>query len=332
MNGAGSGFPSGEAARAAAAAGGMDAVGRAGGGSGAGVPNGTGQTATTATTVRVESPAREAWRMFIRNGSAITGLVVLALVVAGSLLGPLVHPVDPFDMVWAPLSPPGEEGFLLGTDYLGRDMLTSIVYGGQATLAVGASAAAITVVIGLTVGALAGFYRGWVDEALMRITEFFQVLPPLLLAMVLVMLFSPTLTTIAVAIGVVSWTSAARLTRAEFLRIRELEYVKAARSIGARNTRIILRVVLPNAAPPLIVSAALSVGVAILFEAGLSFLGLSDPNVMSWGYLIGSNRPYILDAWWAVTFPGVAIFLTVLAVSLIGDGLNDALNPKLRQR
>ena len=270
--------------------------------------------------------------MFIRNGSAIAGLVVLGLVAAGALLGPLVHPVDPFDMVWAPLSPPGEEGFLLGTDYLGRDMLTGILYGGQATLAVGASAAAITVVIGLTIGALAGFYRGWVDEALMRITEFFQVLPPLLLAMVLVMLFSPTLTTIAVAIGVVSWTSAARLTRAEFLRIRELEYVKAARSIGARNTRIILRVVLPNAAPPLIVSAALSVGVAILFEAGLSFLGLSDPNVMSWGYLIGSNRPYILDAWWAVTFPGVAIFLTVLAVSLIGDGLNDALNPKLRQR
>ena len=330
MNGAGSGLPSGESARAAAAAGGMGAVGGAGTGSGASGPNETDQAAAAA--VRVESPAREAWRMFIRNGSAITGLVVLALVVAGSLLGPLVHPVDPFDMVWAPLSPPGEEGFLLGTDYLGRDMLTSIVYGGQATLAVGASAAAITVVIGLTVGALAGFYRGWVDEALMRITEFFQVLPPLLLAMVLVMLFSPTLSTIAVAIGVVSWTSAARLTRAEFLRIRELEYVKAARSIGARNTRIILRVVLPNAAPPLIVSAALSVGVAILFEAGLSFLGLSDPNVMSWGYLIGSNRPYILDAWWAVTFPGVAIFLTVLAVSLIGDGLNDALNPKLRQR
>ncbi len=288
--------------------------------------------AAVETALRVESPVREAWRMFLRNGAAIGGLAMLATVLAMTLLGPLVHPVDPFEMVWAPLSPPGDEGFLLGTDYLGRDLFTSIVYGGRATLAVGASAAAITVAIGLTVGALAGFYRGWVDEALMRITEFFQVLPPLLLAMVLVMLFSPSLTTIAVAIGIVSWPSAARLTRAEFLRIRELEYVKAARSIGARNARIIWRVILPNAAPPLIVSAALSVGVAILFEAGLSFLGLSDPNVMSWGYLIGSNRPYILDAWWAVTFPGVAIFLTVLAVSLIGDGLNDALNPKLRRR
>ena len=125
----------------------------------------------------------------------------------------------------------------------------------------------------------------------MRITEFFQVLPPLLLAMVLVLLFSPSLVTIAIAIGVVSWTSTARLARGEFLRIRELEYVKGARSIGSRNGRIIWRVILPNAAPPLIVSAALSVGVAILFEAGLSFLELNDPNIMSWGYMIGSNRP-----------------------------------------
>ncbi len=134
------------------------------------------------------------------------------------------------------------------------------------------------------------------------------------------------------AIGVVRWPSVARLSRAEFLRIRELDYVQSARAIGARNTRIMWRIMLPNAAPPLIVSAALSVGVAILFEAGLSFLGLSDPNVMSWGLMIGSNRPFILDAWWAVTFPGVAIFLTVLSVSLIGDGVNDALNPQLRDQ
>lgn len=281
---------------------------------------------------RVENPAREAWRMFIRNQSAIVGLVILGTVTLGTFGGPILQGTDPFEMVWAPLSPPGEEGFLLGTDYLGRDLFTGILHGGRATLTVGASAAALTIFIGVTIGALAGFYRGWVDEALMRITEFFQVLPPLLLAMVLIMLFSPTLTTIAVAIGIVSWTSAARLTRAEFLRIRELDYVKTARAIGATDLRIMLRVVLPNAAPPLIVSAALSVGTAILFEAGLSFLGLSDPNVMSWGYLIGSNRPYVLDAWWAVTFPGIAIFLTVLAVSLIGDGLNDALNPKLRRR
>lgn len=282
--------------------------------------------------IRVESPAREAWRMFIGNNSAIAGLVIFGLVILTTFIGPLIYTVDPFEIVWAPLTPPGEQGFLLGTDYLGRDLVAGLLIGGQATLAVGAAAAALTITIGITVGALAGYYRGWVDEALMRITEFFQVLPPLLLAMVLVMLFQPTLTTIAFAIGIVSWTSAARLTRAEFLRIRELEYVKAARSISASNARIIWRVILPNAAPPLIVSAALSVGTAILFEAGLSFLGLSDANVMSWGKLIGDNRPVILGAWWPVTFPGIAIFLTVLAVSLIGDGLNDALNPKLRRR
>ena len=166
----------------------------------------------------------------------------------------------------------------------------------------------------------------------MRITEFFRVLPPLLLAMVLVSLFSPTLEAVAIAIGVVSWTGVARLARAEFMRIRELEFVKAARSIGARDRRIIWRVILPNALPPLIVNAALTVGVAILFEAALSFLGLSDPNVMSWGKLIGDNRDFLLDYPWMVTFPGVAIFLTVLAMSLIGDGLNDAFNPKLRER
>jgi peptide/nickel transport system permease protein len=166
----------------------------------------------------------------------------------------------------------------------------------------------------------------------MRVTEFFQVLPNLLFAMVVVMLFGPTLINISVAIGIVSWTSTARLTRAEFLRIREMDYVKAERSIGAGNTRLIWKVILPNAAPPLIVVAALSIGSAILFEAGLSFLGLSDPNAMSWGRMIGDNRPYILDNYWGVTFPGIAIFLTVLAISLVGDGLNDAINPKLRYR
>ena len=270
--------------------------------------------------------------MYFRNGAAVLGLVLLLLVLGATTLGPILYPVDPFEIVWAPLSPPGEEGFALGTDLLGRDLLAGLIHGARATLAVGAAAALITVVIGVLVGGLAGYYRGWVEEVLMRLTEFFQVLPPLLLAMVLIMLFSPTLVVVTVAIGVVSWTGTARLVRAEFLRIRELDYIRAERAIGSRDRRILWRVMLPNAGPPLFVSAALSIGTAILFEAGLSFLGLSDPNVMSWGYLIGVNRPYLLEAWWPVTFPGLAIFVTVLAVSLIGDGLNDALNPRLRRR
>ena len=286
-----------------------------------------------ATAARAESPTRQAVRMYLRNPAGMLGLVLLVLIVAMTLLGPWIYPVDPFDMVWMPLAAPGEEGAPpLGTDGLGRDLMAGIIHGGRATLAVGAAAAFITVVIGITVGALAGYYGRLVDDALMRLTEVFQVLPPLILAMVIVALFTPTLATIAIAIGVVSWPPVARLTRAEYLRIKELDYVKSARVVSSRNLRIIWRVILPNAAPPLIVSATLTVGLAILFEAGLSFLGLGDPNVMSWGVVIGANRDYILDAWWPVTLPGVAIFLTVLSISLVGDGLNDALNPRLRER
>ena len=279
----------------------------------------------------VEHPLVEMGRMFFRNKSALIGLVLLIVIMATAVLGPSLYKVDPFDIVWAPFAPPGEEGLVLGTDYLGRDILAGIIHGAKGTLAVGAAAAFCTVVIGVLFGALAGFYGRWVDNFLMRITEFFQVLPPLLFAMVLVTLFSPSLVTIAMSIGLVSWPGVARLTRGEFLRIREMEYVLAARSIGARNRRIIWRVILPGAIPPLIVTATLIIGVAILFEAGLSYLGLSDPNIMSWGYMIGSSRDYIFECWWAVTFPGVAIFLTVLSISLVGDGLTDAFNPKLRQ-
>ncbi|MEM7406248.1 MAG: ABC transporter permease [Pseudomonadota bacterium] len=279
------------------------------------------------------SPMREAWGMFIRNRSAIVGLLLMSCVLVITLICPFFYPVDPFDVVWGPFAPPGDGPEVpLGSDFVGRDVLAGIIHGGHATLAVGASAALLTVVIGISIGAAAGFYGGLVDELLMRLTEFFQVLPALLFAMVLVSLFSQSLTTIAVAIGIVSWPSVARLTRGEFLRLKELEYVKAARAIGAGNARIIWRVILPNALPPLVVSATLTIGVAILFEAGLSFLGLGDPNVMSWGLMIGSNRDFIIDAWWSVTFPGIAIFVTVLSVSLIGDGLTDALNPKLRER
>lgn len=280
-----------------------------------------------------QSPSREAWRMFRRNLPAVFGLGLLIAIIVITLYGALLYQGDPFDIVWAPHEPPGvTPEFPLGTDYLGRDIVAGLLMGGGPTLAVGAVAALITMVIGISLGALSGYYGGWVDNLLMRITEFFQVLPALLFAMVLVTLFSPSLWTIAIAIGVVSWPQTARLTRAEFLKIKELEYVTAARAIGARNRRIIWKVILPNAAPPLIVSATLTIGVAILFEAGLSFLGLGDPNVMSWGLMIGANRDYILDAWWPVTFPGLAIFLTVFAVSLVGDGLNDAFNPKLRER
>ena len=277
-------------------------------------------------------PFAEAWIVFRRNRAAMFGLVLLGFVVAMTLFGPFVYRVDPLEITSAPLLPPGDDGLLLGTDYLGRDLLAGIINGGRASLAVGLSAALLTMLLGVTTGALAGFYGGWVDRILMRVTEFFQVLPPLILAMTIVLLFQPSLPSVAISIGLVSWPTPARLTRAEFLRIRELDYVKAARAIGSRDARIIWHLMLPNAAPPLIVAGTLTIGAAILFEGGLSFLGLGDSNAVSWGLIMGLNRPYMLDAWWATALPGLVLFLTVLAVSLVGDGLNDALNPRLRER
>ena len=282
--------------------------------------------------IKPSHPLFEVFEMYIKNLSAVLAMIVLIIIVLTAIFGPSFYPTDPFDMVWMPFSPPGKEGFLLGTDYLGRDLLAGIIHGARVSIIVGISAAFMTVVIGITIGAFAGYYRGTVEEALMRLTEFFQVLPTLLFSMVIVALFGASLPMIVIAIGLVSWTAVARITRAEFLRIRELEFVMASRASGASDLRLIFSVILPNALPPIIVQAALMVGTAILFEAGLSFLGLSDPNIVSWGQIIGSNRQYILDASYTVTVPGLAIFITVLAISLVGDGLNDALNPKLRRR
>ena len=287
----------------------------------------------SAETIEVFSPWREGWRVFRANKAAMVGLTLLVLVVAMMLLGPGLYGVGAMDIAAAPFVPPFTDAKVpLGSDYLGRDVLAGILIGGRATVLVGLAAAAVAVAIGITVGALAGFFAGWVDTALSRLTELFQVLPSLLFAMVLVTLFTPSLQVVVFAIGVVAWTGTARLARAEFLRLKGLEFASAARAMGAGPLRLMLREILPNALPPLVVSASLIVGAAILFEAGLSFLGLSDPNVMSWGLMIGNNRRNILECWWAVTFPGAAIFLTVLSVSLVGDGLNDALNPKLHLR
>lgn len=282
--------------------------------------------------VKARHPAVEVFTMFMANRAALVAMVVLMAIILAAIIGPMVYKTDPFEMVWAPFTPPGTEGFILGTDYLGRDLLAGLLHGGRVSITIGLVAALMSVFIGISFGAFAGYYRGYVEEILMRITEFFQVLPTLLFSMVIVALFGASLQMITIAIGLVSWTAVARITRGEFLRIRELEYVTASRSAGATDLKLIFQVILPNALPPIIVQAALMVGSAILFEAGLAFLGLSDPNVVSWGQIIGSNRLYILDASYTVTVPGLAIFITVLAISLIGDGLNDALNPKLRSR
>ncbi|MDN5882184.1 MAG: ABC transporter permease [Nitrosospira sp.] len=244
----------------------------------------------------------------------------------------MLYPVSVTDIVAAPLEAPSAM-LPLGSDYLGRDVLAGLLYGAGTTLVIGLAATMATVLIGVfCIGSVAGFFGGIVDDILVRITEFFQVLPPILLAMVLVAVFGANIWNVILVIGLVNWPPLARLTRAEFLKLKEREFIRAEYAIGSSNLNIMFRVLLPNASPPLIVATALNIGTAILFESGLSFLGLSDPDVTSWGYMIGSSRDYIFDAWWSVFFPGAAIFLTVLSLSLVGDGLNDALNPKLRQR
>ena len=271
--------------------------------------------------------------MFLRNKAAVVGLVVFSLIVLVTIFGPGLYGVSANKMVAKPFLGPGSElAPLLGTDYLGRDILAGIIGGGRATLLVAAVAAAMTMTIGIVVGSLAGYFGGWIDALLMRFTEIFQVMPGLLFSMVVIFLLGPGTRNETLAIGLTLWPLAARLARAEFLRLRELEYVKAARAVGCSDLRIMFRTILPNAMPPLLVSATLTVVIAILFHSGLAFLGMVDVNTISWGSMLGKNRGYTLTAWWMVFFPGIAIVIAGLSISLVGDGLQDAFNPKLRGR
>jgi peptide/nickel transport system permease protein len=270
---------------------------------------------------------------FTRNRGALLGAVLILLVALMAVLAPLLYPTDSLRIVGAPELWPGEDpDFPFGTDSLGRDILAMIVHGARATLLIGLCASAVATLIGVTVGAVAGYFGGWVDEIAMRVAELFQTIPNLIFVLTIVVILGSTLSNIVIAIGIVSWTSIARMTRAEFLALRDREFVQACRAMGMGNGRIIVGEILPNALPPVIVLSSLVVAGAILFESAVSFLGLGDPNVASWGRLVGDGRLLIRSSWYICAIPGVAIMVTVLCLNLIGDGLNDALNPKLRDR
>lgn len=289
--------------------------------------------ARTTLTAAVETPAgRREWRAFLRNPNAVLGLVFLAVIALVSLTAPLLFPGDPLAMVAKPFLWPGQDpAYPLGSDSLGRDVLAGIAHGARISLFVGLAATALGLTAGITVGALAGFFGGRTDTVLMRIVEIFQTLPNFVLLVVLVAILQPSAGTITIAIAVVIWPTIARLTRAEFRSIRDRDYVMAARSLGFGNGRIIFREVLPNALPPLIVTTSVLVATAILMESALSFMGLGDPNVVSWGSMIGTGREHIRTAWYLTLLPGLAIVFTVLAINMIGDGLNDALNPRFTE-
>jgi peptide/nickel transport system permease protein len=272
-------------------------------------------------------------KLYFRSPPAIIGLVLLLLVLAMAVSADWFYPRDPLALAGRPLIWPfANPRFLLGTDNSGRDIAAQIFHGARISLLIGLVATIISVVIGITIGAVAGYYGDWVDTILMRVTEAFQTLPNFILLLVLVAVFGSTITTVTVAIGIVSWPASARLTRAEFLSLRNREFVQAGRTLGLRDVKLIFGEILPNALPPVIVYASVVMAIAILLESALAFLKLSDPNVASWGNLIGAGRDVLRVQWYVSAIPGVAILVTVLAVSLVGQGLNDALNPRLKGR
>ncbi len=271
------------------------------------------------------------WKRYRKNRAAVFGLGLICFFVLIALLAPIIAKTGPFKIGTATFMPPSETHYM-GTDNLGRDIFSQVVFGARISLMVGFLAASTSAVIGTLVGAISGFFGGKIDETLMRITEMFQIIPRFVLAIVIVALFGSSIWYVIFVIGILSWPSIARLVRAEFLSLKEQEFVEAARSVGVGKLAIIFREILPNASAPIIIALTLQVAGAIELEAGLSFLGLSDPNVMSWGRILHNAQSYLRNAWWMAFFPGLSIFFTALGANLVGDGLNDALNPRLKER
>lgn len=268
---------------------------------------------------------------FARNRAALIGLIVIVAVIGFAVFAPVLFPRNPLRIVGRPEVWP----FLtwrhpLGTDSLGRDIAAIVAHGARTTLLIGLFASLTATLIGVTVGAVAAYFGGWVDEVVMRTAELFQTIPNIIFILTIVSILGQTIENITVAVGIVTWTPIARLTRAEFLSLREREFILASKAIGVGDLRIILREILPNALPPVVILSSLVIASAILFESAISFLGLGDPNVASWGALIGDGRTLIRTSWYICAVPGLAVMVTVLALNLVGDGLNDALNPQLK--
>ncbi|MCM0020802.1 MAG: ABC transporter permease [Tagaea sp.] len=268
------------------------------------------------------------WARFLGNPRVYLGLVWLGLLLVVAVAANLLAPVDPFAIVGRPMSAPSGQ-YWLGTDSLGRDVMAGLVHGSRATILIAVLATLVAVAFGTFVGAVSGYYGGLIDDVAMRFTEFFQTIPSFLFAIVLIAVLSPSPLNLVIAIATVSWPPIARVVRGEVLTVKSREFVQAAVVAGQSDAAILLKQVLPNTLSPLIVTGSLLIATAILTESALSFLGLGAPDLMSWGFMIGAGRSFLREAWWLVTVPGVAILITVLAINLIGEGLNDALNPRL---
>lgn len=278
----------------------------------------------------MKAPPGKLRRFFTHPSGIVGSLIVLAVIIA-ALLADVVFPEGPWRMVARPMLWPGQNpAYLLGTDGMGRAIAAELMHGARVSLMVGLGVAFVAVVAGSCVGAIAGYHGGFVDDILMRFTDAVQTIPSFLAAIVIVGVIGPSMVTIVISIALVSWPMIARLVRAEFLKLRGQDFVLACRIMGMSDSRIIVTQILPNCLSPIVVAASVLVATAIIVEAGLSFLGLGDPNMMSWGAVIGAGRPALRTAWYITVIPAAAVVLTVLGLNLMGDALNDALNPRLR--
>ena len=281
----------------------------------------------------MEPPKKTFWRYFKKNKLAVGGLAVIVITFLIAGFASFMAPQDPGKTdVSGKLHPPSSQ-HVLGTDQLGRDVFSRMLYGSRISLSVGFVAVAISILIGVLVGALAGYYGGLADSFLMRFVDIMICFPSFFLILTVVALLGPSLLKVMFVIGITSWMGTSRFVRAEFLSLRERDFVQAAQALGVKDLRIIFRHILPNALAPVFVTATLDVATAILVEAGLSFLGFgAQPPAPSWGNILTEGRTYIFDAWWLTLFPGLAILITVLSFNLLGEGLRDALDPRLRGR
>jgi peptide/nickel transport system permease protein len=286
-------------------------------------------------------PAQPEWALFVRRlgrrRTALFGAMVVALVIITALAAPWVSPFDPLEQsIGERLKAPGwrdhaGRAHLLGTDHLGRDILARIIYGARPALLVGAAAVMISGVLGMITGLLAGYFGGRVDDVLMRLADIQLAFPFILLAIAVIGVLGPSLTTIIAVIGVSSWVVYARIVRGAALSLREREFVQAAQALGGGDGRILVRHILPNVFTPWLVVATLDMARVIVIESALSFLGLGvQPPAATWGGMLADGRVYISTAWWLATFPGLAILVTVLGINLFGDGLRDTLDPRLK--
>lgn len=267
--------------------------------------------------------------LLLENKAGLVALLILGIVALAAIFANVIFPQDPMSIVADPYLWPGSDpAHPLGTDSLGRDILVGIVYGSRVSLLVGVASCLAAILVGTILGALAGYFGGWVDAVVMRLAELFQTMPSLIFTIVVMLSLSPSIPTVVLAISLSSWPQITRLVRAEALKLRRAEFILASRVIGMGDARIIYRHLIPNVASIVVVTASIIAAHAILLESAISFLGLSDPNMISWGSTIGAGKEVLRSAWYVAALPGVAIFLTVLALSLLGNALNDALRPQ----